>query len=51
MSEKIISTEKLVKRYPEGDGWFTALNNINLTFEKASSQVLSDRVVRVKQRC
>jgi putative ABC transport system ATP-binding protein len=34
MSEKIISTEKLVKRYPEGDGWFTALNNINLTFEK-----------------
>lgn len=34
MSEKIISTENLVKRYPEGDGWFTALNNINLTFEK-----------------
>ena len=27
-------TENLVKRYPEGDGWFTALNNINLTFEK-----------------
>lgn len=34
MSEKIIITENLVKRYPEGDGWFTALNNINLTFEK-----------------
>lgn len=34
MSEKIISTENLVKRYSEGDGWFTALNNINLTFEK-----------------
>ena len=34
MSEKIINTENLVKRYPEGDGWFTALNNINLTFEK-----------------
>lgn len=34
MSEKIISIEKLVKRYPEGDGWFTALNNINLTFRK-----------------
>lgn len=34
MSEKIIRTDNLVKRYPEGDGWFTALNNINLTFEK-----------------
>ncbi|MDD2474864.1 MAG: ABC transporter ATP-binding protein [Dysgonamonadaceae bacterium] len=34
MSEKIISTENLVKRYPEGEGWFTALNNISLTFEK-----------------
>ena len=34
MSEKVISTKNLVKRYPEGDGWFTALNNINLTFEK-----------------
>ena len=34
MSEKIIITQNLVKRYPEGDGWFTALNNINLTFEK-----------------
>ena len=34
MTEKINSTENLVKRYPEGDGWFTALNNINLTFEK-----------------
>lgn len=34
MSEKIIITDNLVKRYPEGDGWFTALNNINLTFEK-----------------
>lgn len=34
MSEKIIITESLVKRYPEGEGWFTALNNINLTFEK-----------------
>ena len=34
MSEQIISTENLVKRYPEGDGWFTALSNINLTFEK-----------------
>lgn len=34
MSEKIIITENLVKRYPEGEGWFTALNNINLTFEK-----------------
>lgn len=34
MSEKIIITENLVKRYPEGDGWFTALNNIDLTFEK-----------------
>lgn len=34
MSEKIIITENLVKRYPEGEGWFTALNNINLTFGK-----------------
>lgn len=34
MSEKIIITQNLVKRYPEGEGWFTALNNINLTFEK-----------------
>jgi len=34
MSEKIIITENLVKRYPEGEGQFTALNNINLTFEK-----------------
>lgn len=34
MSEKIIVTENLVKRYPVGDGEFTALNNINLSFEK-----------------
>jgi putative ABC transport system ATP-binding protein len=34
MSEKIITTEKLVKRFPVGDGEFTALNNINLSFEK-----------------
>ncbi|OYT10736.1 MAG: lipoprotein-releasing system ATP-binding protein LolD [Bacteroidetes bacterium 4572_112] len=34
MSEKIITTEKLFKRYPVGDGEFTALNDINLTFDK-----------------
>lgn len=34
MSEKIIVTEKLVKRFPVGDGEFTALNDINLTFNK-----------------
>ena len=34
MSEKIITTEKLVKRFPVGDGEFTALNDINLSFEK-----------------
>ena len=34
MSEKIIITEKLVKRFPVGDGEFTALNDINLTFDK-----------------
>lgn len=34
MSEKIIITEKLVKRFPVGDGEFTALSNINLHFEK-----------------
>ncbi len=34
MSEKIIITENLVKRFPVGDGEFTALNNINLSFEK-----------------
>ena len=34
MSEKIITTEKLVKRFPVGDGKFTALNDINLAFEK-----------------
>lgn len=34
MSEKIIVIENLVKRFPVGDGEFTALNNINLTFNK-----------------
>lgn len=34
MSEKIIVIENLVKRFPVGDGEFTALNNINLTFKK-----------------
>ncbi|MDD2633938.1 MAG: ABC transporter ATP-binding protein [Bacteroidales bacterium] len=33
MSEKIITTEKLVKRFPVGDGEFTALDDINLSFE------------------
>lgn len=34
MNEKIILIENLVKRFPVGDGEFTALNNINLKFEK-----------------
>jgi len=34
MAEKIITTEKLVKRFPVGDGEFTALYDINLSFEK-----------------
>jgi len=34
MAEQIIVTEKLVKRFPVGDGEFTALNDINLGFEK-----------------
>lgn len=34
MLDKIIVTENLVKRYPVGDGQFTALDNINLTFER-----------------
>ncbi len=34
MSEKIIVIENLVKRFPVGDGEFTALNDINLTFDK-----------------
>lgn len=34
MSEKIIITENLVKRYPVGVGEFTALNNVNLSFNK-----------------
>ncbi len=34
MSEQIIVLEKLVKRFPVGDGEFTALSDINLTFDK-----------------
>lgn len=34
MSEKIITTQHLVKRFPVGDGEFTALNDINLSFDK-----------------
>ena len=34
MSVKVIVVENLVKRFPVGDGEFTALNDINLTFEK-----------------
>jgi len=34
MSEKIIITENLIKRFPVGDGEFTALSDINLSFEK-----------------
>ena len=34
MSEQIIVTEKLVKRFPVGDGEFTALDDINLSFNK-----------------
>jgi len=28
--ENIIEIQKLVKRFPEGDGWFTALRDVNL---------------------
>ena len=34
MPEKIIILENVVKRFPVGDGEFTALKNINLSFEK-----------------
>lgn len=34
MSEKIIVIENLVKRFPVGEGEFTALSDINLSFEK-----------------
>lgn len=34
MSEQIITTEHLIKRFPVGDGEFTALNDINLSFDK-----------------
>jgi len=34
MNEKIIIIENLVKRYPMGETEFTALKNINLTFDK-----------------
>ncbi|MDD2278538.1 MAG: ABC transporter ATP-binding protein [Bacteroidales bacterium] len=34
MSEQIIVLEKLVKRFPVGDGEFTALSDINITFDK-----------------
>lgn len=34
MQEKIIVIENLVKRYPMGETEFTALKNINLTFDK-----------------
>ncbi len=34
MSEKIIVTENLVKRFPVGEGEFTALSDINLSFQK-----------------
>lgn len=33
-NEKIIVLENLVKRFPVGDGEFTALNKINLSFDK-----------------
>lgn len=32
--EKIIQLQQVVKKFPVGDGYFTALNNINLEFEK-----------------
>lgn len=34
MDEKIIIIENLVKRFPMGEGEFTALKNISLTFQK-----------------
>lgn len=34
MNDTIIHIEKLVKRFPVGDGFFTALNDINLQFQK-----------------
>jgi len=34
MTEKIISIENLVKRFPVGEGEFTALDNVNLSFDK-----------------
>ncbi|GLR19481.1 ABC transporter ATP-binding protein [Portibacter lacus] len=33
-TETIISIENLTKQFPEGDGFFTALKDINLTFKK-----------------
>ena len=34
MEEKIIIIENMVKRFPMGEGEFTALKNINLSFDK-----------------
>ncbi|MDW7692716.1 ABC transporter ATP-binding protein [Flammeovirgaceae bacterium SG7u.111] len=34
MDSKIISLENVVKKFPVGDGYFTALDQINLGFEK-----------------
>ena len=34
MTEKLIIIENLIKRFPVGEGEFTALNNINLSFDK-----------------
>lgn len=33
-TENIIEIENLVKRFPEGDGWFTALRDVNLQVKR-----------------
>ncbi|MDL2309020.1 ATP-binding cassette domain-containing protein, partial [Bacteroidales bacterium OttesenSCG-928-C03] len=33
-TKRVIELNNLVKKFPVGDGFFTALNNVNLSFEE-----------------
>lgn len=46
--ENIVEVSHLVKKYPAGNSFFTALNNINIAFNEGEFAGLVDQAVREK---
>ena len=46
----VIALEGIVKRYPVGDGWFTALDDITCASKRTSTWPSSARPARASRR-